>query len=372
MERRPRATSGSVTATSSSGGSSDGTPAAIGATKPAGHRRAQRPANRGGGEQRGERGGDPPSAGWASDRGRCRGGRGGRDGGHRRDARRAADPAEAKRRRARTGRAGICTRRASGVPATAERPRPRARFGAEAGRVGRSKTGRRPTAAPAASSATHPGGGRGRGRRGLETEGGVEGEGSGGAEGSDEVGRQFRVQEAAAGAASRARSSRSRGEPQRREPWQRAQEAIEEMAMRPESESSPLPHPVARLARRSATAADPAVFETPEAATEAVVGALEARDRAGLIEMFRSRESGRRPLRRCADDREAWGEFLRDYRALRPARPRGRRPGDAGDRARPLAVPRAAGPRRCRLALRRRGGARGACCCGASARTSST
>jgi Protein of unknown function (DUF2950) len=75
---------------------------------------------------------------------------------------------------------------------------------------------------------------------------------------------------------------------------------------------------LAALLGMSATAAlaDAAVFETPDAATEAVVGALEARDRTGLIEIFGPENedvilSGDDPA-----DREAWGEFLADYRTL--------------------------------------------------------
>ena len=75
---------------------------------------------------------------------------------------------------------------------------------------------------------------------------------------------------------------------------------------------------LAALLGMSATAAlaDAAVFETPEAATEAVIAALEARDRTALIEIFGPENedvilSGDDPA-----DREAWGEFLADYRTL--------------------------------------------------------
>lgn len=64
------------------------------------------------------------------------------------------------------------------------------------------------------------------------------------------------------------------------------------------------------------SAADPAVFETPEAAVEAVVSALEARDREALIAVFGPENEDVVLTGDEADDRATWGEFLRDYRAL--------------------------------------------------------
>jgi hypothetical protein len=49
-------------------------------------------------------------------------------------------------------------------------------------------------------------------------------------------------------------------------------------------------------------------FQSPEAATDAVVAALEARDRAALITVFGSGDD--------AADRKAWSEFLASYRAM--------------------------------------------------------
>jgi len=63
-------------------------------------------------------------------------------------------------------------------------------------------------------------------------------------------------------------------------------------------------------------AADPAVFESPEAAIGAVVSALEARDRAALIAVFGPENEDVVLTGDPEDDRATWGEFLRDYRAL--------------------------------------------------------
>jgi hypothetical protein len=63
-------------------------------------------------------------------------------------------------------------------------------------------------------------------------------------------------------------------------------------------------------------AADPAVFESPEVAVEAVVSALEARDREALIAVFGPENEDVVRTGDAEDDRATWGEFLRDYRAL--------------------------------------------------------
>jgi len=63
-------------------------------------------------------------------------------------------------------------------------------------------------------------------------------------------------------------------------------------------------------------AADPAVFESPEAAVEAVVSALEARDREALIGVFGPENEDVVLTGDAEDDRATWGAFLRDYRAL--------------------------------------------------------
>jgi hypothetical protein len=63
-------------------------------------------------------------------------------------------------------------------------------------------------------------------------------------------------------------------------------------------------------------AADPAVFESPEAAVEAVVSALEARDREALIAVFGPENEDVVLTGDPEDDRATWSEFLRDYRAL--------------------------------------------------------
>ena len=66
----------------------------------------------------------------------------------------------------------------------------------------------------------------------------------------------------------------------------------------------------------TASPADPAHFETPEAATAAVISALEARDRAGLIAIFGPENEDVVLTGDDVADRAAWGEFLSDYRAM--------------------------------------------------------
>lgn len=62
--------------------------------------------------------------------------------------------------------------------------------------------------------------------------------------------------------------------------------------------------------------AEPALFETPEAATEAVVTALEARDRAGLIAVFGAENEDVVLSGDDVADRAAWSRFLSDYRTM--------------------------------------------------------
>jgi Protein of unknown function (DUF2950) len=66
----------------------------------------------------------------------------------------------------------------------------------------------------------------------------------------------------------------------------------------------------------AAAIAEPALFETPAAASEAVISALEARDRQGLIAIFGPENEDVILSGDDVADREAWGEFLADYRAL--------------------------------------------------------
>jgi hypothetical protein len=57
-------------------------------------------------------------------------------------------------------------------------------------------------------------------------------------------------------------------------------------------------------------------FATPEEAAEAVVAALEARDREALLAVFGPENADVIFSGDDVQDRGAWGEFLRDYRAL--------------------------------------------------------
>jgi hypothetical protein len=63
-------------------------------------------------------------------------------------------------------------------------------------------------------------------------------------------------------------------------------------------------------------AAEAQSFATPEEAAEAVVAALEARDREALLAVFGPESADVIFSGDDVQDREAWGEFLRDYRAL--------------------------------------------------------
>lgn len=62
--------------------------------------------------------------------------------------------------------------------------------------------------------------------------------------------------------------------------------------------------------------ADPAIYETPEAATEAVIAALEARNREQLIAVFGAENQDVVLSGDDVADREAWSRFLSDYRVL--------------------------------------------------------
>jgi len=62
--------------------------------------------------------------------------------------------------------------------------------------------------------------------------------------------------------------------------------------------------------------AEPMVFDSPDAATAAVVQALEARDRDGLVVIFGPENEDVVLTGDPVQDRAAWGEFLRDFRTL--------------------------------------------------------
>jgi hypothetical protein len=62
--------------------------------------------------------------------------------------------------------------------------------------------------------------------------------------------------------------------------------------------------------------AEPAVYETPEAATEAVITALEARSREQLIAVFGAENEDVVLSGDDVADREAWSRFLSDYNVL--------------------------------------------------------
>ena len=69
------------------------------------------------------------------------------------------------------------------------------------------------------------------------------------------------------------------------------------------------------LALPGAALAEPEGFDAPETAVAAVISALEARDRDALIAIFGAENEDVILSGDVEDDREAWGEFLRDYRA---------------------------------------------------------
>jgi hypothetical protein len=62
--------------------------------------------------------------------------------------------------------------------------------------------------------------------------------------------------------------------------------------------------------------AAPRAFESPEAAADAVVSALEAADRDALVEIFGPEGEDVILTGDDEEDRAAWGQFLRDYRTL--------------------------------------------------------
>lgn len=66
----------------------------------------------------------------------------------------------------------------------------------------------------------------------------------------------------------------------------------------------------------SASRADPAAFESPQAAVDAVVAALEARDRQALLAVFGPEFEDLVFTGDPEEDREIWGSFLRDYRQM--------------------------------------------------------
>ena len=203
-------------------------------------------------------------------------------------------------------------------PAAAE-----VRFGAEAGRVGpvEDREGDRPRRDQ--PQARHVAGrGEGAGAVSVEVKGGVEAEvgfeaeGSDGAEGSatQALGQQFGVQEAAEERLAREARPRAVGAAAAGAAAAGAG-GDEEMTMRPGAKAGCW-GVLSLVLLGGAAAADPAVFESPEAAVEAVVSALEARDREALIAVFGPENEDVVLTGDPEDDRATWGEFLRDYRAL--------------------------------------------------------
>jgi len=69
--------------------------------------------------------------------------------------------------------------------------------------------------------------------------------------------------------------------------------------------------------------AEAASFDSPEAATEAVIEALEAADRDALIGVFGPESEDVILTGDEIEDRATWGEFLRDYRVMRRIAPDG-------------------------------------------------
>ena len=77
----------------------------------------------------------------------------------------------------------------------------------------------------------------------------------------------------------------------------------------------------------------PQNFPTPQAAADAVIAALEAKDRDKLLAIFGPESEDVIFTGDDAEDRENWGEFLRDYKAMHEIDDRRRRHhGDAVDR----------------------------------------
>ena len=207
-------------------------------------------------------------------------------------------------------------------PATADRPRPKSGLGAEAGRVGpvEDREGDRPRRDQ--PQARHvAGGGEGAGAVGLEVKGG----GRPKAVSSRRLRRRGRLRHASPRSAiprSRSRRGAPRAQARPRAVGAAAAGAAaagaggdEEMTMRPGAKAGCWGVLSLVLLGGSAVA-DPAVFESPEAAVEAVVSALEARDREALIAVFGPENEDVVLTGDPEDDRATWGEFLRDYRAL--------------------------------------------------------
>ncbi len=70
------------------------------------------------------------------------------------------------------------------------------------------------------------------------------------------------------------------------------------------------------MAAASAARAEPESFATPQAAADAVVAALEAKDRDGLIKIFGPENEDVILTGDDADDRQTWTEFLANYKDL--------------------------------------------------------
>ncbi|MCZ0963475.1 DUF2950 family protein [Paracoccus benzoatiresistens] len=73
---------------------------------------------------------------------------------------------------------------------------------------------------------------------------------------------------------------------------------------------------LALLASAGAAAAVPQDFDTPEAAVAALTAALEARDRAAVLAIFGPENEDVISNGDPAEDRELWGQFLRDMQTL--------------------------------------------------------
>lgn len=69
---------------------------------------------------------------------------------------------------------------------------------------------------------------------------------------------------------------------------------------------------LALAASTGAAIADPATFDTPEAAVAALVGALEGRDKDAVLEIFGPENADVVSTGDESEDREAWASFLRD------------------------------------------------------------
>jgi hypothetical protein len=65
-----------------------------------------------------------------------------------------------------------------------------------------------------------------------------------------------------------------------------------------------------------AALAEAETFPTPEAAAEAVIAALEVRDRDRMLAIFGPENEDVISTGDAEEDREVWGEFLRDYREM--------------------------------------------------------